>query len=228
MENPERRAAEKSNSNEDENRKIRRLQIMMNMVMSVISQDQNITVEEASELVANTKRAALNMFPDKEFAYDIIYKPPASAPDDRTLPLAVTSRRSCLTRSPCGTLVLSLRRIDPYASGRVLPRRFEVLRCRLRHHSRTGRRCLLCAIGARNRRPRSRDGLWHRTRFTPHSAFGNRSARPRRFARHVDGASRETGSRRRTMCGPASRSLRATFAPRTWAGNFLLSSRRFV
>jgi len=60
---------------DEENRKIRRLQIMMNMVMSVISQDANITIEEASELVANTKRAALALFPDKEFAYDIIYKP---------------------------------------------------------------------------------------------------------------------------------------------------------
>jgi len=60
---------------DEENRKIRRLQVMMNMVMSVISQDPEMTVEEASELVANTKRAALAMFPDKEFAYDIIYKP---------------------------------------------------------------------------------------------------------------------------------------------------------
>jgi hypothetical protein len=60
---------------EDENRRIRRLQIMMNMVMSVISQDPSLTIEQASELVANTKRAALAMFPDKEFAYDIIYKP---------------------------------------------------------------------------------------------------------------------------------------------------------
>jgi hypothetical protein len=32
-------------------------------------------VEEASELAANAKRAALAMFPDKEFAYDILYKP---------------------------------------------------------------------------------------------------------------------------------------------------------
>lgn len=61
--------------NDDENRKIRRLQIMINMVMSVISQDADLTVEEASEIVANTKRAALAMFPDKELAYDIIYKP---------------------------------------------------------------------------------------------------------------------------------------------------------
>ncbi|HEV2117853.1 MAG TPA: hypothetical protein VGR48_17595 [Terriglobales bacterium] len=67
--------AEPGNAVEDEDRKIRRLQIMMNMVMSVISQDTDLTVEEASELVANSKRAALAMFPDKEFAYDIIYKP---------------------------------------------------------------------------------------------------------------------------------------------------------
>ena len=60
---------------EDENRRLRRLQVMMNMVMSVISQDPSLTVEQASELVANTKRAALAMFPEKEFAYDIIYKP---------------------------------------------------------------------------------------------------------------------------------------------------------
>jgi hypothetical protein len=60
---------------EEERRKLRRLQIMMNMVMSVISQDDNLTVEEAADLVANTKRAALAMFPDKEFAYDILYKP---------------------------------------------------------------------------------------------------------------------------------------------------------
>ncbi|HZU44348.1 MAG TPA: hypothetical protein VE994_16860 [Terriglobales bacterium] len=59
----------------DEGKKIRRLQMMMNMVMSVISQDPEMTVEEASELVANAKRAALAMFPDKEFAYDILYKP---------------------------------------------------------------------------------------------------------------------------------------------------------
>ena len=60
---------------EEERRKLRRLQIMMSMVMSVISQDSDLSVEEASELAANAKRAALAMFPDKEFAYDILYKP---------------------------------------------------------------------------------------------------------------------------------------------------------
>ena len=60
---------------EEERRKLRRLQVMMSMVMSVISQDAGMSVEEASELAANAKRAALAMFPDKEFAYDILYKP---------------------------------------------------------------------------------------------------------------------------------------------------------
>jgi hypothetical protein len=76
MEIPERsqQPAQRS-EHEEEARKIRRLQIMMSMVMSVISQDPNLTIEEASEMVANTKRAALAMFPDKEFTYDILYKP---------------------------------------------------------------------------------------------------------------------------------------------------------
>jgi hypothetical protein len=64
-----------ANEVQQEAQKIRRLQIMISMVMSVISQDPNLTVEEASELAAGAKRAALAMFPDKEFTYDILYKP---------------------------------------------------------------------------------------------------------------------------------------------------------
>jgi len=60
---------------EQEARKIRRLQMMMSMVMSVIGQDPSLTIEEASELVAGAKRAALSMFPDKELAYDLLYRP---------------------------------------------------------------------------------------------------------------------------------------------------------
>jgi len=60
---------------QEEARKIRRLQVMMGMVMSVIGQDPNLTLEEAAELAAGAKRAALAMFPDKELAFDILYKP---------------------------------------------------------------------------------------------------------------------------------------------------------
>ena len=82
MDQPERSESTASESNasvpleqEEERRKLRRLQIMMSMVMSVISQDADLSVEEAAELAANAKRAALAMFPDKEFAYDILYRP---------------------------------------------------------------------------------------------------------------------------------------------------------
>lgn len=60
---------------EVEARKIRRLQVMISMVTSVIGQDPSLTLEEAAELAAGAKRAALAMFPDKELAYDLIYKP---------------------------------------------------------------------------------------------------------------------------------------------------------
>ena len=60
---------------EEEARKIRRLQVMISMVMSVIGQDPNLTLEEASELAAGAKKAALAMFPDKELAFDLLYRP---------------------------------------------------------------------------------------------------------------------------------------------------------
>ena len=43
----------------EEQRKIRRLQMMMDMVMSVIRQDGSLTVDEAAEMVADsqTRRA---------------------------------------------------------------------------------------------------------------------------------------------------------------------------
>ena len=60
---------------QEESRKIRRLQIVVNMVTQVIAQDPTITVEQASEMVADTRRLALSMFPDKELAFNLIYWP---------------------------------------------------------------------------------------------------------------------------------------------------------
>ena len=59
----------------EEARKLRRLQVMMSMVISVISQDPDLTLEEAAEMAAGARRAALAMFPDKELAFDLIYRP---------------------------------------------------------------------------------------------------------------------------------------------------------
>jgi hypothetical protein len=60
---------------EAERKKVRRLQFMMSMVMNVIGQDDHMPIEEASELIASARQAALNMFPGKELAYDLIYRP---------------------------------------------------------------------------------------------------------------------------------------------------------
>ncbi len=59
----------------DEVRRIRRLQIMMSLVMQVIAQDPKLTIEEASQMVADSRTAALAMFPGKELAYDLLYRP---------------------------------------------------------------------------------------------------------------------------------------------------------
>jgi len=59
---------------QEESRRLRRLQLLVSLVTNVISQG-DLPIEEASELVASTRQAALNLFPGKELAYDLIYKP---------------------------------------------------------------------------------------------------------------------------------------------------------
>jgi hypothetical protein len=86
MESPERVVPKDARANDarpsaeaaeelEESRKLRRLQWMIGMVQSAIYQDQNLTVEQASEMVANARQAALGMFPGKELAFDLLYKP---------------------------------------------------------------------------------------------------------------------------------------------------------
>ena len=60
---------------EAERKKVRRLQLMMSMVMNCIGQDDGMPVEKASRMIASARRAALKMFPDKELAYNLIYRP---------------------------------------------------------------------------------------------------------------------------------------------------------
>lgn len=58
----------------EENRKVRRLQLVVDLVMNVLRQS-DLPLEEATELVAATRQFALNLFPDKEHTYDLIYRP---------------------------------------------------------------------------------------------------------------------------------------------------------
>jgi hypothetical protein len=59
----------------EEQKLIRRMQMMMNMVMQVIAQDSTLTVDDAAQMIADSRKAALTMFPGKELAYDLIWRP---------------------------------------------------------------------------------------------------------------------------------------------------------
>ena len=58
-----------------EQKLIRRLQFMMNLVLQTIAQDGSLTVDEAAQMIADARKAALAMFPGKELAYDLIWRP---------------------------------------------------------------------------------------------------------------------------------------------------------
>jgi hypothetical protein len=59
----------------EEQKLIRRMQMMMNMVMQVIAQDTSLTIDDAAQMIADSRKAALAMFPGKELAYDLIWRP---------------------------------------------------------------------------------------------------------------------------------------------------------
>lgn len=54
---------------------LRRMQMMMNMVMNVIAQDNTLSYDDAAAMVADARNATLSMFPGKELAYDLIWRP---------------------------------------------------------------------------------------------------------------------------------------------------------
>jgi hypothetical protein len=64
-------AAEKA----EESLRIDHLQTVLDRVMQVIQKDRNLPVERASALVADARRAALAMFPDKAAAFDLLWWP---------------------------------------------------------------------------------------------------------------------------------------------------------
>ncbi|HEX7287878.1 MAG TPA: hypothetical protein VF532_16940 [Candidatus Angelobacter sp.] len=68
---PSQTSAEK----QEELRKLRRLQMVLNMALSVLRQDPDLTLEKATHLIADCKSAALAMFPGKESVFDLIYAP---------------------------------------------------------------------------------------------------------------------------------------------------------
>ena len=59
---------------DEESRRIRRLRILVRLTMEEIASG-GLSAEEAAGMIAATRRVALEMFPGKERAFDLIYRP---------------------------------------------------------------------------------------------------------------------------------------------------------
>ncbi len=58
-----------------ERNNLRRLQVMMQLLLATIAQDRSMTVEQAAQLVADTRSIALRMFPGQESTYNLLCRP---------------------------------------------------------------------------------------------------------------------------------------------------------
>jgi hypothetical protein len=59
---------------DEESRQIRRLRILVRLTIETIAEGE-LSAEEAAGMIAATRNAALAMFPGKDRAFDLIYKP---------------------------------------------------------------------------------------------------------------------------------------------------------
>ncbi len=57
-----------------EEKNLRRLRFIVDLTATVLMQSE-LSLRESLNLMENTKRAALSLFPDKEFVYDLVYAP---------------------------------------------------------------------------------------------------------------------------------------------------------
>ena len=58
----------------EEEKKMRRLRYIVDLTEAVLMQS-DLTLRESQDLMDQTKKAALVLFPDKESVYDLIYMP---------------------------------------------------------------------------------------------------------------------------------------------------------
>jgi len=59
---------------DEESRRIRRLRILVQLTIESIAEG-DLAAEEAAEMIAATRRFALKLFPGKERAFDLLYRP---------------------------------------------------------------------------------------------------------------------------------------------------------
>lgn len=59
----------------EEEEKIRRLRILVDLTSSVLYQDSVLSLQEAREIIRGTEKAILKMFPGKQFTFDLVLLP---------------------------------------------------------------------------------------------------------------------------------------------------------
>ncbi len=59
----------------EEEQKLRMLKFVVDLNLAVLMQQSDLTLREAFEIMKNTKRAAMNLFPDKEQVFELLYSP---------------------------------------------------------------------------------------------------------------------------------------------------------
>jgi len=62
------------NEIEEENRKMRYLRFLVDITFARLHQD-DLSMIDSIQLIHSTRQLVLNLFPGKEAAYDMIYKP---------------------------------------------------------------------------------------------------------------------------------------------------------
>jgi hypothetical protein len=68
-------AEERERLIKEEEVKVRRLRFLVDLTISVLCQDQAMTIDEARAMVRNTEKAILTMFPGKQETFDIVLLP---------------------------------------------------------------------------------------------------------------------------------------------------------
>jgi len=58
-----------------ENRKIRHLQLMVDLTIQLLYQTDGLTISEGLQYIENARKFALDLFPSKATTFDLIYKP---------------------------------------------------------------------------------------------------------------------------------------------------------
>ncbi len=58
-----------------EEKNLRRLRFIVDLAQAVLMQQADLTLKEAFAIMRNTKLAALNLFPDKEQVFELVYAP---------------------------------------------------------------------------------------------------------------------------------------------------------